>query len=139
MSGLQPRKRKYKHNFKKVPKTIASRGFLVKGDFGLKAMAHGRITARQLEACRSAIRRYAKRAGKLEMRIFPHFSISSKPAETRMGKGKGSVSHYVAMVRPGAIMFDMSGVSIDVAKGAFALASAKLPIKSKFVTKQNFA
>ena len=136
---LQPRKRKFKHAFKKVPKPAAARGFLVKGDFGLKAMAHGRITARQIEACRSAARRYVKRAGKLEIRIFPHVPISTKPIGVRMGSGKGAVEAYVAMVRPGAIMFDISGVPLEVAKGAFAIVSAKLPIKTKFVCRQNFS
>ncbi|USO00444.1 MAG: 50S ribosomal protein L16 [Alphaproteobacteria bacterium] len=136
---LQPRRRPYKYGWKKVSTSVATSNFLVKGEYGLKALDCGRISARQIEACRSAIRRYVKRAGKLEIRIFPHSPISSKPAEVRMGSGKGSIDRYVAMVRSGVILFDISGVSEDMAKEAFARAAAKLPIKSKFVHSRNFS
>ncbi|QEK38827.1 50S ribosomal protein L16 [Candidatus Cytomitobacter primus] len=135
---LQPKKRKFKYGLKKVPKGMATRGFSLQGEYGLKAMAHARVTSRQIEACRSAIRRSMKRAGKLLIRIFPHNPISSKPQEVRMGSGKGSVDRYVAMVRPGAILFDIAGVTGETAKQALALAAAKLPMQVKFVEKGVF-
>ncbi len=138
MNILQPNKRKYKYAKKKPPKGIATRGCTLQGSFGLKALKHHRVTARQIEACRSAIRRSMKRAGKLLIRIFPHVPISAKPIETRMGKGKGSIDRHVAMVRPGTILFDIEGVPEDDARDALALASAKLPMATKFVVKGIF-
>ncbi len=135
---LQPKKRKFKYARKKVPKGMASRGFSLQGMYGLKSLEPQRVTARQIEACRSSIRRRMKRAGKLLIRIFPHVPISSKPQEVRMGSGKGSIDRHVAMVRPGTMLFDIDGVSEKDAKDALALASAKLPMKTKFVIKGMF-
>ncbi len=103
------------------------------GKFGLKALEPERITARQIEASRRAIQRHVKRAGRLWIRIFPDVPVTAKPAEVRMGKGKGSVDRWVAKVKPGRIMFEMDGVNEDLARRAFELAAAKLPIKTKFV------
>ena len=131
----QPKKTKYKKAFKGRIKGIAGNGFeLAFGDYGLKALAPERITARQIEACRKAINRHRKRDGKLWIRIFPDVPVTSKPAEVRMGKGKGSVEFWVARVNPGKILFELSGIPESVAREALALAAAKLPIKTKFVT-----
>ena len=103
------------------------------GNYGLKAMEPERITARQIEAARKAITRHLKRAGRLWIRIFPDLPVSKKPAEVRMGKGKGSNEYWACRVKPGRIMFEIDGVNINDAKKAMALAAAKLPIKCKFV------
>jgi large subunit ribosomal protein L16 len=105
------------------------------GQFGLKAMAPERITARQIEAARRAITRAMKRAGRVWIRIFPDVPVSTKPAEVRMGSGKGTPEFWVARVKPGRIMFELDGVSEDLAREALALGAAKLPIKTKFVTR----
>ncbi|MBB4266036.1 50S ribosomal protein L16 [Roseospira visakhapatnamensis] len=105
------------------------------GAFGLKALEPERITARQIEASRRAITRYMKRQGRLWIRIFPDVAVSRKPAEVRMGSGKGSPEYWVARVKPGRILFELDGVSEEIARGAFALAAAKLPIKTKFVAR----
>jgi len=105
------------------------------GAFGLKALEPERITARQIEASRRAITRYMKRQGRLWIRIFPDVAVSRKPAEVRMGSGKGSPEYWVAKVKPGRILFELDGVSEEIARGAFALAAAKLPIKTKFVAR----
>ena len=107
------------------------------GDFGIQVLERGRITAAQLEAARVAINRHLKRKGKLWMRVFPHKPITKKPAETRMGKGKGSVEYWVAVVKPGRVMFEMDGVTEEQAKEAMRLAAMKLPIKCKFVRKED--
>ena len=107
------------------------------GSYGLKALSPERITARQIEAARRAITREMKRAGRLWIRIFPDVPVSDKPAEVRMGKGKGSIEFYVARVKPGRIMFECEGVDEETARAAFALGAAKLPIKTKFVKKLN--
>ena len=107
------------------------------GSFGLKALTPDRITARQIEAARRAITREMKRAGRLWIRIFPDVPVSDKPAEVRMGKGKGSIEFWVARVKPGRILFECEGVDEDTARAAFALGAAKLPIKTKFVKKLN--
>ena len=107
------------------------------GSHGLKALQPERITARQIEASRRAITRYLKRAGRLWIRIFPDVPVSAKPAEVRMGKGKGSIDRWVCRVKPGVIMFEVEGVNKDLAKKAFELAAAKLPIKTSFVTLDN--
>ncbi len=109
------------------------------GTYGLKALTPDRITARQIEAARRAITREMKRAGRLWIRIFPDVPVSDKPAEVRMGKGKGSVEFWVARVKPGRIMFECEGVDEATARTAFALGAAKLPIKTKFVKKLNSA
>jgi large subunit ribosomal protein L16 len=106
------------------------------GDFGLMALDPGKITARQIEAARIAMTRYVKRGGKIWIRVFPDKPITKKPAETRMGKGKGAPEEWVAVVRPGRIMYEMQGVSLEVAREAFRLAAAKLPIKTRFVSRE---
>ena len=106
------------------------------GDYGIKALEAGWITSRQIEAARIAMTRYIKRGGKVWIRIFPDKPITKKPAETRMGKGKGAPEYWVAVVKPGRIMFELSGVPEEVAKEAMRLAAHKLPIKSKFVTRK---
>ena len=105
------------------------------GSFGLKAMEPERVTARQIEAARRAMTRHMKRAGRVWIRVFPDVPVSKKPAEVRQGKGKGSVEFWVCRVKPGRIMFEVDGVSAEVARRAFELAAAKLPIKTKFVTR----
>ena len=105
------------------------------GSFGLKAMQPERVTARQIEAARRAMTRHMKRAGRVWIRVFPDVPVSKKPAEVRQGKGKGSVEFWVCRVKPGRIMFEVDGVSAEVARRAFELAAAKLPIKTKFVTR----
>lgn len=107
--------------------------FLDFGDFGMQALDRGRITHKQIEACRVAINRHFQRKGKVWIRIFPDKPVSKKPAEVRMGKGKGAVDHWVAVVRPGRIMFEVGGVAREEAKVALRLAAAKLPIKTRFV------
>jgi len=105
------------------------------GAYGLKAVEPERITARQIEAARRAITRHLRRAGRVWIRIFPDVPVSSKPAEVRMGSGKGTPDHWVARVKPGRIMFEVDGVPKDLARRAFELASAKLPVKTRFVTR----
>ncbi len=107
------------------------------GSFGLKALTPDRITARQIEAARRAITREMKRVGRLWIRIFPDVPVSDKPAEVRMGKGKGSIEFWVARVKPGRILFEAEGIDEETARAAFALGAAKLPIKTKFVKKLN--
>ena len=114
---------------------LAYRGNRVSfGSFGLKAIAHGRISARQIEAARRAMTRYVKRGGKIWIRIFPDKPITKKPLEVRQGKGKGPIDHWVALVQPGRMLFEMEGVPEEVARAAFLLAAAKLPIKTIFET-----
>lgn len=114
----------------------ATRGStIVFGEYGLKAMEPKWITNKQIEAARVAITRHVKRLGKLWIRIFPDKPVTVKPAETRMGKGKGAPEYWVAVVRPGRVMFELEGVPLDVARRAMTLASAKLPIKTKFITR----
>ena len=105
------------------------------GSYGLKALTAERVTARQIEAARRAMTRHMKRAGRVWIRIFPDVPVSQKPAEVRQGKGKGTPEYWVAKVKPGRIMFELDGVPIDVAKRAFELAAAKLPLKTRFVTR----
>ena len=105
------------------------------GDYGLQATECGWITARQIEAARIAMTRYVKRGGKIWIRVFPHKSVTKKPAETRMGKGKGAPEEWVAVIRPGAVLYEMQGVTIEIAKEAFRLASHKLPIGTKFMAR----
>lgn len=120
-------------------KGVAQRGHTVAfGSFGLKAIDGGWITSRQIEAARIAVTRYMKREGKVWIRIFPDKPITSKPAEVRMGKGKGALSHWVAVVRPGRIMFEADGVDLETAKEALRLAAQKLPIKCKMVVRTDY-
>lgn len=130
----QPKKVKHRKMMKGRMTGKAYRGSTVSfGDFGLKALEPAWITARQIEAARVALTRHVKRGGKVWIRIFPDKPITKKPAETRMGKGKGSPEYWVAVVKPGRIMYEMSGVPEEIAREAFRLASSKLPIQAIFV------
>lgn len=131
---MQPKARKYRKAFKGRNRGDATRGNTVCfGEFGLKAIARGRITARQIEAARRAISRAVKRGGKVLIRIFPDKPISKKPLEVRQGKGKGNVEYWVAEIQPGRVMFEIEGVPKEMAEEALLLAAAKLPLKSVFV------
>ncbi len=131
---LQPKKTKYRKQMKGKIKGLTKGGSELNfGEYGLKALESERITARQIEACRRTITRRMKRIGKLWIRIFPDVPVTAKPLEVRQGKGKGSVDRWVAKTAPGRIIFELDGVSEDVARAAFELAAAKLPIKTKFI------
>ena len=131
---LQPSRTKYRKQQKGRNKGVATRGTKVSfGDFGLKATERGRLTARQIEAARRAMTRHIKRGGRVFIRIFPDKPISQKPAEVRMGKGKGNPEYWVAQIRPGNVLYEMDGVDEVTARQAFALAAAKLPLKTSFV------
>ena len=133
---LQPARRKYRKEQKGRNKGVATRGAKVSfGEFGLKALGRGRLTARQIEAARRAMTRHIKRGGRVWIRIFPDLPVSKKPAEVRMGSGKGTPELWVARVKPGRVIFEIDGVPLQVAKEAFTLAAAKLPIKTRFVTR----
>ena len=134
---LQPARRKYRKEQKGRNKGIATRGTKVSfGEYGLKAIGRGRLTARQIEAARRAMTRHIKRGGRIWIRIFPDKPISSKPAEVRMGNGKGNPEFYVAEIQPGKVLNEMDGVDEALAREAFRLASAKLPIATTFVSRQ---
>lgn len=134
---LSPKRVKWRKPFKLNRKGFAYRGSDVSfGDYGLQATTNGWITSRQIEASRIAINRYIKRGGKVWIRIFPDRSITKKPAETRMGKGKGSPEYWVAIIKPGRVLFEIQGVERDVAKEALRLASHKLPVKTRFLEKE---
>lgn len=134
---LMPKKVKYRKMMKGNMNGKAARGADVSfGDFGLKALEPGWVTSRQIESARIAITRHAKRGCKLWIRVFPDKPITKKPAETRMGKGKGNLEYWVAVVQPGKIMYEVSGVSEETAKEALRLASYKLPIAVKFVKRE---
>jgi large subunit ribosomal protein L16 len=131
---LAPKRIKYRKHQRGINKGKSQRGNQMNfGQFGLKALEPGWITSRQIEAARIAITRYVKRGGKVWIRIFPHKPVTAKPAETRMGKGKGSPEYWVAVVKPGRIMFELDGVPVDIAREAIRLAAHKLPVKTKFV------
>jgi len=133
---LSPKRVKYRKRQKGRIRGKAYRGSTVDfGDFGLQAVGAGRITARQIEAARMAVNRHVKRTGKLWIRIFPDTPVTKKPAETRMGKGKGSPEEWVAVVKPGKVLYEISGVSEEVAKQAFNLAAHKLGLPTKFVAR----
>ena len=133
---LQPARQKFRKQHKGRNTGIATTGNKVSfGEFGLKAIGRGRITARQIEAARRVMTRHIKRGGRAWIRIFPDKPISKKPAEVRMGKGKGSVEYYVAEIQPGKMLYEMDGVAEDLAREAFRLAAAKLPIKTTFTTR----
>jgi len=135
---LQPKRVKYRKSHKGHRRGKAQAGnTIVFGDFGLQALESAWVTSRQIEAARRAITRYVRRGGKVWIRIFPDKPVTRKPAETRMGSGKGAVDHWVAVVKPGRILFEMRGVGEDVAKGAMRLASHKLPIGTRFVAKES--
>ena len=134
---LVPKRVKHRKQFRGRMKGKASRGNKVShGDFGLQALEPAWITNRQIEAARIAMTRYIKRGGKVWIKIFPDKPVTAKPAETRMGSGKGSPEYWVAVVKPGRIMFEMDGVSEESAREAMRLAAHKLPIKTKFVTRE---
>jgi large subunit ribosomal protein L16 len=136
---LMPKRVKYRKSQRGRMAGKAQRGSTVAfGDFGLKAMEPHWITSRQIEACRVAVTRKMKRDGKVWIRIFPDKPVSKKPLETRMGKGKGAPEFWVAVVKPGRIMFEVSGVSYELAKAALNLASQKLPIKTKIVSRPDY-
>ena len=133
---LQPARRKYRKEQKGRNTGVATRGADVSfGDFGLKCVERGRITARQIEAARRAMTRHIKRGGRIWIRIYPDKPISNKPAEVRMGNGKGNPEYYVAEIQPGKMLYEMDGVSEELARQAFRLAVAKLPLKCVFVTR----
>lgn len=133
---LQPKKTKFRKQHKGRNRGLAQSGNQVSfGEFGLKAVGRGRITARQIEAGRRAINRHIKRGGKVWIRIFPDVPVTQKPLEVRQGKGKGNVEYWAAKVQPGTVMYEMEGVSEELAREAFSLASAKLPVKTVFVTR----
>lgn len=130
---LSPKRTKFRKQQKGRNRGLAHRGSDVSfGDFALQATGRGRVTARQIEAARMAIQRSVKRGGKLYIRVFPDKPISKKPLETRMGKGKGGVDHWVAQVKPGKILYEIEGVTEEQARAAFRLASIKLPVSCQF-------
>lgn len=134
---MSPKKMKYRKQHKgRIHGKATSGTYLAYGTFGLKATSPERITARQIEAARRAISRCIKRQGRLWIRIFPQIPVSKKPLEVRMGSGKGSPEFYVSRVKPGTIMFELDGVPREIAEEAFSLASAKLPIKVRFVSRE---
>ncbi len=134
---LMPKKVKFRKHQRGTNKGIATRGATISfGDYALKAEDRGLVTSRQIEAARKAISHKTKRGGKLWIRIFPHKSVSKKPQETRMGSGKSPPDHFAAVVKPGKIIFEMSGVTEDIAKAAFRRAADKLPLKTRFISRE---
>lgn len=136
---LQPKRTKYRKQQKGRVKGLAQKGSKVSfGTFGIKTLEQAWITSRQIEAARIAMTRHMKREGKVWIRIFPDKPVTKKPAEVRMGKGKGGLSHYVATIKPGRILFELDGVPRDVAVEALRLAAQKLPVKTKFVVRTDY-
>jgi len=136
---LQPKRVKFRKQQKGRIRGLAGRGHTIAfGSFGLKSLERGRITSRQIEACRITISRTLKREGKIWIRIFPDKPITKKPAEVRMGKGKGAPEYWVAKVKPGTIMFEIDGVSKELAARALQLAAYKLPVSTKFVVRRDY-
>lgn len=136
---LQPKKVKWRRVQKGRIKGNAQRGAtLVYGSFGIKTLAPGRITSRQIEAARIAANRHMSREGRVYIRIFPDKPITNKPAEVRMGKGKGALDHWVAPIRPGRILFEIEGIGLEKAKEALRLAAQKLPVKTRFVVRNDY-
>ncbi|GAB2777983.1 50S ribosomal protein L16 [Halomonas shantousis] len=131
---LQPKRTKFRKVMKGRNRGLAHRGSKVSfGEYGLKATGRGRITARQIEAGRRAITRHVKRGGKIWIRVFPDKPITNKPLEVRMGKGKGSVEYWVAQIQPGKVLYEIEGVSEELAREAFSLAAQKMPVSTTFV------
>jgi large subunit ribosomal protein L16 len=131
---LQPKRTKFRKQHKGRNRGLANTGSTVSfGEYGLKATGRGRITARQIEAARRTITRHVKRGGKMWIRIFPDKPITKKPLEVRQGKGKGNVEYWVALIQPGRVLYEIEGISEELAREAFALAAAKLPISTSFV------
>ena len=134
---LQPKRTKFRKQHKGRNRGIATRGSKVSfGEYGLKATTRGRLTSRQIEAARRAITRYIKRGGRVWIRVFPDKPVSKKPLEVRMGKGKGNPEYWVALIKPGAVLYEMEGVSEELAREAFRLGAAKLPLLTTFVSRQ---
>ncbi len=134
---LQPKRTKYRKQHKGRNRGLAQSGNRVSfGEYGLKAVERGRITARQIEAARRAMTRHVRRVGKIWIRIFPDVPVTKKPLEVRMGKGKGNVEYWVSKIQPGRVLYEMEGVDEDTARRAFELAAAKLPVKTVFVKRQ---
>lgn len=134
---LQPKRTKFRKQFKGRNRGLAVNGNKVSfGEYGLKAADRGRLTARQIESARRAMTRHIKRGGKIWIRVFPDVPITGKPLEVRMGKGKGNVEYWVCKIQPGKMLYEMEGVSEQIAREAFKLAAAKLPFKTTFVTRQ---
>ncbi len=137
---LQPKKSKFRKQQKGRNRGLATRGSSVSfGDYGLKATTRGHLTARQIEAGRRALTHYIKRGGRVWIRIFPDKPVTKKPLEVRMGKGKGNVEYWVAVVKPGAVLYEMEGVTEQQARAALRLAAAKLSVRTAFVTRQGAA
>lgn len=135
---LMPKRVKYRKQMRGRMRGMAHRGNTVNfGDYGLQALEPAWIDSRQIEACRRAVVRYVRRTGKVWIRIFPDKPVTAKPAETRMGKGKGTVDHWVAVVKPGRILFEMAGIDEATAREALRLAGFKMPIKTKFVKRSD--
>ncbi len=133
---LQPKRTKFRKQQKGRNRGLAQRGSKVSfGEYGLKATERGRMTARQVEAARRTITRHVKRGGKIWIRVFPDVPITKKPIEVRQGKGKGNVEYWIAQIQPGRMLYEIEGVSEEVAREAFQLAAAKLPFKTTFVTR----
>lgn len=133
---LQPKNTKFRKQQKGRNRGLALRGAKISfGEYGLKATTRGRVTARQIEAARRAITRHVKRGAKVWIRIFPDKPITKKPLEVRQGKGKGNVEYWVAQIKPGTVLYEMEGVSEELAREAFRLASAKLPVRTAFATR----
>ena len=136
---LQPKRTKYRKQHKMNPKGVAHKGSTISfGSVALKAVTGGRLTARQIESARIAMTRYMKREGKVWIRIFPDKPITKKPLEVRMGKGKGAVDHYVAEIQPGRIIFEIEGVSPEIAHASLRLGAQKLPVLCKTVTRHDY-
>lgn len=134
---LQPKRTKFRKQHKGRNRGLANRGNTVAfGEFGLKSTGRGRITARQIEAARRAMTRYIKRGGKIWIRIFPDKPITKKPLEVRQGKGKGNVEYWVCQIQPGRMLYEMEGVTEEIAREAFRLAAAKLPVSTTVVSRQ---
>jgi large subunit ribosomal protein L16 len=134
---LQPKRTKFRKQFKGRNRGLAQRGNAVSfGEYGLKAIMRGQLTARQIEAARRAMTRHVKRGGKIWIRVFPDKPITKKPLEVRQGKGKGNVEFWVAQIQPGRLLYEMAGVTEETAREAFKRAAAKLPIRTAFVERQ---
>ena len=134
---LQPKRTKFRKQMKGRNRGLAIRGSSVSfGEYGLKAIGRGRMTARQIEAGRRAMTRHIKRGGKIWIRVFPDKPITKKPLEVRQGKGKGNVEYWVCQIQPGRVLYEMEGVTEEIAREAFRLAAAKLPFQTEFVTRQ---
>ena len=134
---LQPKRTKFRKQFKGRNRGLATTGNRVSfGEYGLKAVERGKMTARQIEAARRAMTRHIKRGGKIWIRVFPDKPVTKKPLEVRQGKGKGNVEYWVCQIQPGRILYEMEGVTEEIAREAFRLAAAKLPFKTEFVTRQ---